>query len=347
MRIVRILFIALVAIISTGPIDAQPVVKRGHLRVEGAQLVDQSGNPYVLRGIGYGRHNWWQHLWNSGTVNWLADDWKLNVIRAAVGIEPDGGYLQNPDFGKQKARDVIDACIEKGIYVIIDWHAHDIYWNEARDFFIEMAQTYGEYPNVLYELMNEPDYESWGEVKSYATDMISAIRAIDPDNIILVGSPHYSQDLHLVADDPITGYDNIMYTMHFYAGTHSQTLRDRTDYARSKGLGVFVTECAGMNADGDGAINYDNWNTYLNWMESNQISWCKWAMHHKGNSCATIHDWASWSGGWSDGDLTENGIQTKYDLHNYYTPDPDDPPHLHPQQEMQVSKYFPILKGQI
>ena len=326
MRMIRNLLLILITLTTSMIIDAQPVDSHGHLRVEGSQLVNQRGEPYVLRGIGYGRHNWWQHLWNSGTVNWLADDWKLNVIRAAMGIEPEGGYLDNPDFGKQKMRDVVDACIEKGIYVIIDWHAHDLYWGEAKAFFDEMSRDYGGYPNVLYELINEPDYESWPEVKAYAIEMINTIRANDPDNIILVGSPHYSQDLHLVADDPITGYNNIMYTMHFYAGTHWNSLRDRSDYARSKGLGVFVSECAGMNADGDGPINYDNWNTYLTWMESNQISWCKWAMHHKGNSCATIQEWASWSGGWSDGDLTENGIQTKYDLHYYYTEDPPDPP---------------------
>lgn len=115
-----------------------------------------------------------------------------------------------------------------------------------------MATRYKGVPNVIYEVFNEPVEDSWEQVKSYSVEVIKTIRAIEPDAVILVGCPHWDQDIHLAADDPITGYSNIMYTLHFYANTHGQWLRDRADYALGKGLPIFVSECAGMEASGDG-----------------------------------------------------------------------------------------------
>jgi endoglucanase len=76
--------------------------------------------------------------------------------------------------------------------------------------------------------------------------VIKAIRSIDADNIILVDSPKWDQDIQLPGADPIKGYGNLMYIMHFYAGTHKQWLRDCTDEAIAKGLPIFIHECAGM-----------------------------------------------------------------------------------------------------
>lgn len=84
--------------------------------------------------------------------------------------------------------------------------------------------------------------------------MIGVIRENDPNNIILVGNPHWDQDLHLVAEDPIQNETNIMYTMHFYAATHDKWLRDRTDAAIAKGIPVFVSECGASEANGDGRL---------------------------------------------------------------------------------------------
>src|ERR1043165_4642947 len=187
-------------------VTAQPVKEHGQLKVEGTQLKDAHGNPVVLRGMSFGWHNWWPRFYNAGTVEWLYKDWKCNVVRAAMGVEPRGSYMQRPDWSKEKIKAVVDEAIRQNIYVIIDWHSHGIQLEQAKKFFAEMASTYGKNPHVIYEIVNEPDYESWDEVKKYAIEIISTIRAIDADNIILVGSPHWDQDIHLVADDPIKGY---------------------------------------------------------------------------------------------------------------------------------------------
>ena len=191
--------------------------------------MDAKGEPVVLRGMSFGWHVWWPQFWNAEAVKWLRDDWRCTTLRAAMGVEPSGGYLRSPEASKRLVTTVVDACIQNGMYVIIDWHDHHATANleESKAFFVEMARTYGDRPNVIYEIYNEPERDSWDAVKAYSETIIKAIREVDPDNIILVGSSHWDQDVHLAADNPITGVSNIMYTLHFYAATHKQSLRDR------------------------------------------------------------------------------------------------------------------------
>ena len=298
-------------------IYAQPVKKHGALNVQGVQLTDIKGKPLVLRGMSFGWHNFWPRFYNAGAVRWLHKDWKINVVRAAMGIEPARGYLKEPQWSKEKVKTVVDAAIKEGIYVIIDWHSHNINRQEAKAFFTEMATTYGSYPNVIYEIFNEPDEESWAAVKEYSTELIATIRAIDPDNIILVGTPHWDQDIHLAADDPIKGFNNIMYTLHFYAATHKQFLRDRADYALKKGLPLFISESAGMEASGNGPMNYEEWEKWIEWAEKNKVSWITWSVSDKDETCSVLQKTAKDEGGWKKEDLKESGIKTRALLRKY------------------------------
>jgi endoglucanase len=296
---------------------AQPVKIHGPLKVEGTKLVDKKGEPVVLRGMSFGWHNFWPRFYNAEAVKWLHTDWQSTVVRAAMGIEPKNGYIEKPEESKQKVKAVVDAAIKEGIYVIIDWHSHNIKLNEAKTFFAEMAKTYGKYPNVIYEIFNEPDQETWKEVKDYSKEVISAIRAIDPDNIILVGNPHWDQDIHTVADDPLTGFNNIMYTVHFYAATHKQQLRDRCDYALNKGVPIFISESAGMEASGDGPLNKEEWRKWIDWAEKNKISWVTWSVSDKNETCSVLLPTASSGGKWEDKDLKESGKETRTLLRSY------------------------------
>lgn len=269
---------------------ATAVGKHGRLRVQGATLLDQHGKPAVLRGVSLGWHNWWPRFYNSETIKWLAADWKATVVRAAIGVGPQGSYLDNPDFALECLYQVVDAALAEGVYVIIDWHSHEIHTPQAKDFFGKVATKYKGYPNVIYEIYNEPVDDSWAEVKAYAAEVISVIRSIDEQAVILVGCPHWDQDIHLVADDPIEGYDNIMYTVHFYAATHKQALRDRADYAIAKGIPVFISECAGMEATGNGPIDHEEWQRWVKWMQKNSLSWVAWSIADKDETCSMIKD---------------------------------------------------------
>src|SRR5882757_2866643 len=270
-------------------VNAQPVKEHGQLKVVGTKLTDAKGQAIALHGMSFGWHNLWPRFYNAGAVKALVKDWHCTVLRAAMGVElNDSGYAKNPASSVAKIKAVVDAAIQEGIYVIIDFHSHNIRLPEAKTFFKEMATAYGKYPNVIYELFNEPDYETWPEVKAYSEELIKLIRSIDPDNIILVGSPRWDQDIQLPAADPIKGYDNLMYTMHFYAGTHKKWLRDRTDEAIAKGLPIFVSECAGMQATGDGPIDTSESKNYFDWMDAKGLSWAVWSVSDKNESCSVL-----------------------------------------------------------
>jgi endoglucanase len=278
------------------------------LSVKGTQLANAKEEPIVLRGMSFGWHCFWPRFYTAGAVSWLHRDWGINVVRAALGIEPgENSYLKKPDWSKEKITTVVDAAIKENIYVIIDWHSHNINLEEAKAFFTEMATRYGKNPHVIYEIFNEPDYESWDEVKAYSVEIIKAIRAIDPDNIIIVGSPHWDQDLHVVADDPLKGFSNIMYGLHYYAATHKQSLRDRADYALSKGIPIFISESAGMEATGDGPLDYEEWQRWIDWAESKKISWVTWSVSDKDETCSVLLPTASSDGDWTEKDLKPSG----------------------------------------
>jgi endoglucanase len=306
---------------ATEPPLLTTVGKHGQLSVSGTALVDAHGEAVTLRGVSFGWHNWWPRFYTKETVEWLKNDWKVTVVRAAIGVEPDGACLSNPQLAMQCLANVVDAAIENGLYVIVDWHAHYIHLEEAKAFFTQIATKYKDYPHVIYEIFNEPwDDMPWNDVKNYSEELVKTIRAIDADNIILVGSPHWDQDVQVVADDPLAGYDNIMYTLHFYAGTHKQWLRDRGDYAISKGIPIFVSECAGMESSGDAAIDLDEWQRYLQWMDGHKLSWVAWSISSKTETCSMIRPDdrpgaapASISG-WQDADLQEWGKIVRAEL---------------------------------
>lgn len=289
-------------------LQAQPVRQHGKLWVKGTQLVNERGEAIVLHGMSFGWHNLWPRFYNKGAVRELVDNWKCNVIRASMGIElNDSGYLKSPQRSVQLMQNVVDACIREGVYVIIDWHDHNIHTKEAKDFFSLMSKKYAAYPHIIYEVFNEPDHETWPEVKKYSEEVIAVIRANAKDNIILIGSPQWDQAVHLPAADPIKGYENLMYTMHFYAGTHKQWLRDRTDAAIARGLPIFVSECAGMEATGDGPIDKAEWERFKTWMDARKISWVAWSVSDKKETCSVLNPTAHSNGNWTEGDIKEWG----------------------------------------
>ncbi len=288
-----------------------PVADNGQLKVTGTQLVNERDEAVVLRGVSFGWHNLWPRFYNRKAVGWLVSDWKCSVVRAAMGVAIEDNYLDNPEFALQCVDNVVRGAIREGVYVIIDFHSHKKHTEEAKAFFTMMAEKYGDYPNVIYEIWNEPDYFTWEEVKEYSEQVIDVIRAIDSDNIILVGSPHWDQDLDAVAANPIGGRPNIMYTMHFYAGTHKSWLRERVDDAIRQGIPVFVSECAAVEASGNGPVDQAEWNRYVSWMEEKSISWVAWSVSDKDESCSMILPRASSYGKWSDDLLKEWGKITR------------------------------------
>ena len=278
-----------------------PVKTYGQLQVNGAQLCDQQGNPVVLRGVSLGWHNIWPRFYNKKAVKWLKNDWHATVIRAAIGASSvDDHYGENPQFAFDCLYPVVDAAIKQGLYVIVDWHSHTLQLEAAVKFFGQVAKKYGNRPNVIYELFNEPVNDSWDNLKAYATAIINEIRRYDPDNVILMGCPHWDQDIHIVAESPLKGFTNLMYTVHFYAATHHQWLRDRMADAIKKGVPVFVSECAGVEASGDGPLNQEEWKAWVDCMEQNKVSYACWSLSDKNETSSMLLPRAKATGQWTD-----------------------------------------------
>ena len=209
-RTIIAIVMAMMTIASFAKKEPTPVQQWGQLKVVGTQLCDQNGNAVTLRGASLGWHNLWPRFYNAKAVKWLAKDWNAKVIRAAMGIMIEDNYLENPSFALDCIEPVVKAAIKEGVYVIIDWHSHELKTKEAVKFFGKMAKKYGANANVIYEIYNEPVEDSWESLKEYSKAVIDEIRKYDPDNIILVGCPHWDQDIHIVAESPLEGYNNIL-----------------------------------------------------------------------------------------------------------------------------------------
>jgi len=262
-----------------------------------------------------------EKYWNASVVSWLKNDFKSNLVRAAVGIDETGGLIvkpgETPDpSNKTRLFAVVDAAIANDMYVIIDFHSHNAsnYQSQAISFFQEMATKYGNNNNVIYEIFNEPLSVSWsGVIKPYANAVIGAIRAIDPDNLIIVGTPNWSQDVDIAALDPITGYANIAYTLHFYAGTasHNQPLRDKASLALQRGIPLFVTEWGSVEASGAGAVNATETANWMTFMRNNNISNANWSINDKAEGASALTVGAPSTGGWTAAQLTASGSNAK------------------------------------
>lgn len=289
----------------------------GQLSVLGKNLVDEDGNPVQLRGMSLSWTNWWPQFYTKEVVEWLKEDWNVTVIRASMGIEDAGGYLDDKAKHKAMVFTVIDAALEAGIYVLVDWHSHhaEDHLEEAKVFFTEVSQKYGDHPNIIYETYNEPlDTPSWNDViKPYHEAVIAEIRKYDPDNVVVAGTRFWSTRVDEVIGNRIDDA-NVMYTLHYYAASHKQELRDIAQIAIDANIPLFVTEHGVTEYTGDGFIDEPEARTWWAFLDSNQISWLNWSIADKEESSAAVKPGASGSGGWPDAMLTTSGLLVREEL---------------------------------
>ena len=293
------------------------VEKYGQLRVQGNRIVDKNGAVVQLRGMSLYWSQWIPKYYTYNTVKWLRDDWKITVIRAAMGINGStDGYLVNPTAEKNKVIAVVDAAIQLGVYVIIDWHDHNAHNSraQAQAFFAEMAQRYGNSPNVLYETWNEPLNVPWATtIKPYHEAIISSIRRYDADNIIICGTRTWSQEVDEAALNPISG-GNIAYTLHYYANSHGQWLRDRAQAALNRGVALFVTEYGTTDASGNGTVSETESRNWWTFLDNNRVGHANWSVADISESSAALVAGASANGGWTTSQIKQSGQIVRNEL---------------------------------
>ena len=291
-----------------------PVERYGALHIKGTNLCGADGNPVQLCGMSSHGLQWYGKYANKDVLKWLRDDWNSDLWRSAMYLS--GGYIQNPALAN-KVVDSIEAAKELGMYVVVDWHVLPdrdplLYAKQAADFFERIASKYADCPNIIYEICNEPNGEdiTWeGNIKPYAEKIIPIIRKYC-DNIIVVGTPHWSGDLLSAAKSPISGQKNIMYSLHFYSGSHGGERRSSVSEALKAGLPVFVTEWGTTKESGDGGVFEKETLKWTRFLAKNKISWANWSVNNKGEDSGALkfNKDRDAKGGWTEDDLQPSGI---------------------------------------
>jgi len=297
------------------PKGTTPVSQHGQLSVKNGQLVDKSGKGYQLRGMSTHGLTWFPEFVNESAFKTLRDDWNTNVVRLAMYVDEWGNgqcYMGNKSGSLELLEKGVDICIKLDMYVIIDWHVLNPgdpskYTNEAKSFFETVSKRYAKYPNVIYEICNEPNGgASWsGNIKPYAEKIIPVIRKNAPNSVIIVGTPTWSQEIDKPLSDPLN-YKNVMYAFHFYAATHAG-LRSNVENCVAQGLPVFVSEFGTCDASGGGANDFNETQKWLSYFDKQGISYCNWSICNKDETCSILRPGTSANGNWSESDLTENG----------------------------------------
>lgn len=260
-----------------------PVAFYGELKTDGNRIIgSKSGDPVRVNGMSFFWSNWSQKYYTAGYVDLMAEDFGCEILRFPYGIDDNGVPYDESDI--ERLDTVIEAAINKGLYVIIDWHSHGAHKNpgKAAEFFGRMAEKYGSYDNIIFEIYNEPKDVQWKDIRAYAETIIPVIREYS-DNLIIVGTPNWSQEVTAAAKTPVEG-ENIAYALHFYAGTHKEWLRDYGDKALKAGVPLFVTEWGSVNSDGNGDIDRASTEEWLRWLDDNGLSGCVWAVNDKDES---------------------------------------------------------------
>lgn len=293
-----------------------PVERHGQLRVEGTQLVDSKGAPVQLRGVSMGWHNMWPRFYNQSTVDRLTGDWGADLVRCSVGVAHlDSGFDCDSVAAYAVVDSIVQGAVRNGAYVLVDFHSHPNKLADAKRFFTHVAGKYGHLPNIMYEIWNEPTEVPWSECKAYAEELIPVIRALDPDGIVVVPTPRWDQEVDKAADDPIAGVPGLLYSLHYYAATHTGWLRDKAQYALDKGLPLIMSECASMLHTGDGVVDTKEWDEWMRFADEKGISWAAWSISDKDETCSMLRPSAASDGReWRDSDLKPWAVLVKHYL---------------------------------
>lgn len=291
-----------------------PFGKHGALSVKGTDLVGASGEKVQLRGMSTHGLAWFPQYVNFDTFKFLRDEWNTNCVRLAMYTHENGGYCAggNKEQLKTLVRNGVDYASQLGMYVIVDWHVLNeqnplTYKDEAKKFFDEMSKEFAGKDNVIYEICNEPNGSgSWQNVTAYANEVIPIIRANAPNSVILVGTPQWSQNIDQALAAPLK-FDNIMYTLHFYAATHTDWLRNKMESCINSGLPVFVSEFGTCDASGNGGVDVGQSNAWKDLIEKHNVSYMCWNLANKNESSSIIASGCSKLYGWSDNELSTQG----------------------------------------
>ena len=315
-----------------------PVEKNGTLYINGTKMLNASGKQTQLKGLSSHGLQWYDNCYTKESLQAIRDDWKSDLFRITVYVNEDG---YNKDTAKviKRIDQLITWCEELGLYYIVDWHVLspgdplDPSYSKAKAFFSYMALKHGNKPNILFEICNEPNPmlerggPDWARIKSYAEPIIAEIRKYSK-NIIIVGTPQWNQIPADVLGNEIKS-DNVMYSFHFYAASHSN-LKENFTSVYTK-IPMFVSEWGMCSAkELENVVDTVETINWLNLFKRNNISWSYWSYSDKGNVASVLQSGACAEKAWTKVNSTGKFMK-KYLVND---------------AQMEASKTFGIVKSE-
>lgn len=299
----------------------------GSLQVLEGKLCGSEGSPVMLRGISTYGISVTERLINQKLFTELSEVYGVNVVRLAMYTYGTGvvGYCNGGDKNRIKNTVIkgVDYAKNADMYAIIDWHVLQdctplTYMDDAKAFFDEMSARFCDYDNVIYEICNEPNHTDWEDIKTYANEIIPVIRANDPDSVIIVGTPNWSQRVDEALASPLD-CENLMYTFHFYAASHGEDLRKLVENCSRAGLPVFVTEYGITSSSGGFPIDTESADIWIDLLEQENISYCLWSFSNIPEACSALLYACKKNYGLAPEDFSETGkwlinaLQTRFE----------------------------------
>ena len=333
-----ILYIGLCLCFTTAHLCAQaPLARFGKIKLVGNQLSSECGTAIQLRGISSFGPQFNPNCYNNNSLDAIANDWHADVFRIAMYVN-EGGYLSDSSYWKSWIDNQVDECVKRGIYCIIDWHILGVDGDPnlvlpyAKSFWNYMSKKHAGKKNVLYEICNEPNERfrygnaanekdvNWARIKQYAEIVIPIIRKNDPETMIIVGTPYWSNRPWRVVANPLTGANahNTMYTFHYYAGTAQHNLNLDTVKTILDKIPVFATEAGLSEESGTGVVDVNAAQNFANVLGGNnpagiKVSWCIWSFVDKNESSALLTPSSCTNGTWNSRSAAGNET---YDILN-------------------------------
>jgi hypothetical protein len=281
--------------------------------VVGNQVLDGTGAPHLFRGLARPSTEWnsqGQYI-SQADFRTMAQTWGANVVR--VTMNQDFWLSASPNYDSSYST-LIDQEVQWaesfGMDVILDLH-----WSDQGDFskgcgtnpasgcqecmadqnsvtfWQQVASMYANDGHVLFELYNEPfkvSAQVWlnggpstsgGCPQSFTAvgmqTLYNTVRAVAPNNLVIIGGLDYSYDLSAVSGSLVQG-SNIIYNTHPYSYKCGAAGCSTSDWDTKFGFmtanyPVIATEFG--NQDCSAGF----YQTFTSYAKSKGISWTGWA----------------------------------------------------------------------